>query len=75
MAVDRAEVVREVNVDTSGDHGDQGEEEGVCLTREKRGLVLMAAGRNLARGQRTEDEFFGWGEHVDGKGYLILVDL
>lgn len=27
-----------------------------------------------ARG-RTEDEFFRWRQHVDGKGHLILVDL
>lgn len=26
-------MVREVNVDASGDHGDQGQEEGVCLKR------------------------------------------
>jgi hypothetical protein len=24
---------------------------------------------------RTEDEFFGRRQHVDGKGHLILVDL
>ncbi len=39
------------------------------------GLVSMATGRCLVRGQRTEDKLFGWGEHVDGKRHLILVDL
>lgn len=30
VAVDRTEVVGEVDVDSSGDHCDEGEEEGVC---------------------------------------------
>lgn len=30
VAVDRTEVVREVDVDTGGNHSDQGEEERVC---------------------------------------------
>lgn len=35
----------------------------------------MATGGCLVRTQRTEDELFGWGKHVDGKCHLILVDL
>ena len=70
VAVDGSDVVWEVDVDAGEDHGDKGEEKGVCWCG---GSVIVAkVGRTE---KRTEDELLSGREHVDGEGDFILVDF
>lgn len=36
---------------------------------------MSRVGSVMAQEKHTEDEFFRRGEHVDGEGHLVLVDL
>lgn len=73
MTVDRAEVIREVDVDAGGHQGSESEEQGVCGGKE---LVFRNHwGYCLELIEHTEDEFFRRGQHVKGKGHFVLVDL
>lgn len=79
VAVDCAEVVRKVNVDTHGDHSDESQEQRVYgkewLARwsDTKGNIVRT--KCPDRCTHTEDEFLRRSQHVDGEGDLVLVDL